>query len=137
MGQNGLKSAVKESPIQKVIDTVNLATAASNTATSDAFSVEGQNTLKAYLYYSGGSAGTLTITVIEEDPLVAASYVFNSTGIDAASGVITRKPLLFTTGSADKIPFAIPIMGHNCKITMTHSTNTGVVSLVLRNGVTS
>jgi hypothetical protein len=136
-GQGGFKAAVKESPKQKIIDAVNLATAASNIATSDVFSMEGQNTLKAYVYYSGGGAGTLTITVIEEDPQVAGSYVFKYTSVDAGSGVLIRKPILFTTGSADTVPLAIPIVAHNCKITVTHSTNTGVVTIVLRNAVAS
>lgn len=132
---NGFKAAVHESPRQTIINAVDLSTAASNTATSDVVNFEGQNALKGYLYYTGGGAGTLTIAMTEEDPTTPGTFNFGMTAVNANTGLIQPFQLTYVTGSSAHIPFAIPILAHNCKVAVTHSTNTGVVSLVVRNGV--
>jgi hypothetical protein len=77
----------------------------------------------------------LTLTIVEEDPIDPGYYIFDYTGVDAGTAVVTRKALTFTTGTDDTIPIAVPIMAHNCKLLVSHATDSGVVTVVLRNGV--
>jgi hypothetical protein len=127
MGQNGLKSNVREAPPVNVF--VAQALTATPVTSSVVLGTRGFNAVGFILHYSG-DATTLTLTLLAQDRRTPANYD-KPWRVDDGTGTVAAHPITLTVATTDDAAFLIKdLPPGNWKMTAAlGSTKTGTLDV--------